>query len=223
MTPNQAFGQGLCLGAGPQPNTLARAGQNRLATPIPLIISEMRIRLQGWHGACEGKVSNGSQRADLVTKTIETISNMKAFRILLTIGAAAASLICPQVVFADTTATVVPPDPNDAGLLNELKGAPANVTALILNFDQISDKTLQQQKALLLKLKTATTTAEREALRALLKENRQDFLAELKVFRHDLRADLQALKGTINHAEVLRILAAAKQAVGPAGPAHKGK
>jgi hypothetical protein len=148
---------------------------------------------------------------------------MKTFRILLTIGAAAASLICPRTVFADATVTVVPQDSNDSSLLNELKGAPANIKALILNFDQIADKYLQQQRVLLLKLKNATTAAEREALRALLQENRQDFLAELKVFRQDLRADLQALKGTISHAEVLRILAAAKQAAGPTGPAHKGK
>ena len=146
---------------------------------------------------------------------------MKTLRILLTVGAAAASLICPRTVLADTT--VVPQDPNDAGLLQDLKGAPANIKALILNFDNISDKYLQQQRVLLLKLKNATTAEEREALRAKLQENRQDFLAELKIFRQDLRADLQALKGTISHAEVLRILAAARQAVGPAGPAHKGK
>jgi hypothetical protein len=145
---------------------------------------------------------------------------MKTFRILLTIGAAAASLICPGMVFADTTVTPVPQDPNDAGLLNELKGVPANIKALILNFDQISDKYLQQQRVLLLKLKNATTAAEREALRAALQENRQDFLAELKIFRQDLRADLQALKRQITHAEVLRILEAAKQAI---GPIHKGK
>ena len=150
---------------------------------------------------------------------------MKTFRILLTIGAAAASLISPRLVFADATVTAVPQDPNGAGLLNELKGVPPNIKALILNFDQISDKYLQQQKVLLLKLKNATTAAEREALRALLQENRQDFLAELKIFRQDLRADLQALKGEITHAEVLRILEAAKQAAhpGPGKPTHKGQ
>jgi len=148
---------------------------------------------------------------------------MKTFRILLTIGAAAASLISPRLVFADATVTAVPQDPNGAGLLNELKGVPPNIKALILNFDQISDKYLQQQKVLLLKLKNATTAAEREALRTALQENRQDFLAELKIFRQDLRADLQALKGELTHKEVLRILEAAKQAIGPTGPAHKGK
>jgi len=150
---------------------------------------------------------------------------MKTFRILLTIGAAAASLISPRLVFADATVTAVPQDPNGAGLLNELKGVPPNIKALILNFDQISDKYLQQQKVLLLKLKNATTAAEREALRTALQENRQDFLAELKIFRQDLRADLQALKGTISHAEVLRILEAAKQAATPGTPpgSHKGK
>ena len=145
---------------------------------------------------------------------------MKTFRILLTIGAAAASLICPRMVYADTTVTVVPQDPNGAAVL---QGIPPNIKALILNFDQISDAYLQHQRVLLLKLKNATTAAEREAIRAQLQENRQDFLAELKIFRQDLRADLQALKGELTHKEVLRILEAAKQAIGPTGPAHKGK
>ena len=148
---------------------------------------------------------------------------MKTFRILLTVGAAAASLICPRMVFADATVTVVPQDRNDADLLRDLKGAPDNIKTLILNFDQVADAYLQQQRALLLQLKTATTDAERAAIRAQLQANRQAFLDELKTFRQDLRADLTALKGKITHAEVLRILEAAKDAVGPAGPRHKGK
>ena len=76
---------------------------------------------------------------------------------------------------------------------------------------------------MLLQLKTATTAAERAAIRAQLQANRQAFLAELKTFRQDLRADLQALKGKITHAEVLRILEAAKDAAGPVSARHKGK
>jgi len=151
---------------------------------------------------------------------------MKILRVLLTVGAAAASLICPHTVFAQATptpATVVPQDRDDRDLLRDLRGAPDNVKTLILSFDQVSDKYLQQQRVLLLKLKNATTDQERAAIREQLQDNRQAFLAELKTFRQDLRADLTALKGKISHAEVLRILDAAKDAVGPVGPRHKGK
>jgi hypothetical protein len=151
---------------------------------------------------------------------------MRTFRILLTVGAAAASLICPRAVFADATPTaptVVPQDRNDAGLLRDLQGAPDNVKTLILNFDQVADKYLQQQRALLLKLKSATTDQQRAAVREQLQDNRQAFLAELKTFRQELRTDLQTLKGKISHTEVLRILDAAKDAAGPVGPRHKGK
>ena len=148
---------------------------------------------------------------------------MKMFRVLLIVGVAAASLICPRTVFAGTAVTVVPQDRNDAALLRDLKGAPANIKTLILSFDQVADKYLQQQRVLLLKLKNATTAAERVAIRAQLQANRQAFLDELKTFRQELRADLQTLKGEITHTEVLRILEAARDAAGPVNARHKGK
>ncbi|MGO8925779.1 MAG: hypothetical protein ACLQU3_02620 [Limisphaerales bacterium] len=148
---------------------------------------------------------------------------MKMFRVLLTVGAAAVSLFCPRTMFAGTAATVVPQDRNDAALLRDLKGAPANVKTLILSFDQVADKYLQQQRVLLAQLKTATTAAERVAIRAQLQANRQAFLDELKTFRQELRADLQTLKGEITHSEVLRILEAAQDAAGPINARHKGR
>jgi hypothetical protein len=148
---------------------------------------------------------------------------MKMFRVLLTVAAAATSLICPCTVFAGTTVTVVPQDHNDRDLLRDLRGAPDNVKTLILGFDQVADKYLQKQRVLLLKLKNATTAAERTAIRQQLQENRQAFLDELKSFRQELRADLQALRGKITHAEVLRILEAAGDAAGPINARHKGK
>jgi hypothetical protein len=147
---------------------------------------------------------------------------MKMFRVLLIVGVAAASLICPSTVFAGTTVTVVPQDRNDAALLRDLRGAPDNIKTLILSFDQVADKYLQQQRVLLAQLKHATTAAERAAIRAQLQANRQAFLDELKTFRQELRADLQTLKGEITHTEVLRILEAAHDAAGPVNARHKG-
>jgi len=139
------------------------------------------------------------------------------------VGATAASLICPPTVFAGTTVTVVPQDHNNAALLRDLKGAPDTIKTLILSFDQVADKYLQQQRALLSQLKTATTAAERATIRARLQANRQGFLDELKTFRQELRADLQTLKGEITHTEVLRILEAAQAAAGPVNARHKGR
>jgi hypothetical protein len=150
---------------------------------------------------------------------------MKMFRVLLMVGAAVASLVCPRTVLADATATtptVVPQDRDDRDLLRDLKGAPPDVKALIINFDQVADKYLAHQRLLLLKLKNATTAEERAAIREQLQDNRQAFLTELKTFREDLRADLAALKGKITHAEVLRILDAAKDAAGGSAR-HKGR
>jgi hypothetical protein len=69
-----------------------------------------------------------------------------------------------------------------------------------------------QQRALLLKLKGASTTEQRQAIREQLQDNRQAFMAELKTFRQDLKSDLTALKGKITHTEVVKILDAAKVA-----------
>jgi hypothetical protein len=138
---------------------------------------------------------------------------MKALRVLLIVGAAAC-LLCPPATLAQstTTPTVVPQDRNDADLLRDLQGAPDNVKTLIVAFDQVADKYLMQQRALLLKLKGASTTEQRQAIREQLQDNRQAFMAELKTFRQDLKSDLTALKGKITHTEVVKILDAAKVA-----------
>ena len=144
---------------------------------------------------------------------------MKTLRILLIVGAAAFLLSPPATLAQSTTpATVVPQDRNDAALLRDLQGAPPEVKTLILAFDQVADKYLAKQRLLLLKLKGATTTEERQAIREQLQDNRQAYLAELKDFRQDLKSDLKALQGKITHAEVLRILEGAKIAIGGAHP-----
>src|SRR5260370_38230323 len=107
---------------------------------------------------------------------------MKPFPLLLTIGAAAASLICPRTVNADDTTPpiVVPQDRDDRDLLQDLKGVPAPVKTLIVNFDQTRDQYLRQQHLLLIKLHKATTPEEREAIRDLLKANREAMMQQFK-------------------------------------------
>ncbi|SRR5258708_760692 len=147
---------------------------------------------------------------------------MKTLRVLVTIGAAAVSLACPRPAQADGTnppPVIVPQDRDDRDLLRDLRGVPDNIKTLILSFDQVRDKYLMEQRLLLIKLRHATTPEEREAIREQLQQNRQQFLTELKAFREQLREDLQAIRGTISHAEFLRIIDAAHDA-GTEGPHH---
>jgi hypothetical protein len=150
---------------------------------------------------------------------------MKTFRVLLTVGAAAASLICPRSLLAQSTTppTVVPQDRDDRDLLRDLRGVPDNIKDLIVNFDAQRDQYLAEQRKLLIELKHATTAQEREAIRDQLQANRQEFLADLRAFRQSLRADIKADKGKITHGELLRILDAARDAAHDGSPRHKGK
>ncbi len=130
------------------------------------------------------------------------------------LGVAALSLLRPPSLSgADTTPpTVVPQDRNDRDILHDLKGVPDSVKTLILKFDQTRDKYLKQQRDLLAELRNATTAEMRQQIRDQLQANRQDFLAELKSFREELKADLAALKDKISHAEFNRIIDAAHDA-----------
>ncbi len=145
---------------------------------------------------------------------------MKTIRYLAVMGMTVASLCGPRSVWAQAAAapaTVVVP--ND-GIL---PGAPAGVKTLIVDFAVTRDKFLAKQDLLLLKLSNATTPAEREQIREQLQDNRDAFLAELKSFRSQLKDDLAALKGKISHAEFLRIIDAAHDAVTEGGfDHHKG-
>src|SRR5260370_38166138 len=153
------------------------------------------------------------------------MSTMKILRLVLTVGATAASLIAPRALLADDTTTppvVVPQDRDDRDLLRDLKGVPDNIKTLILNFDQVRDKYLMEQRLLLIKLRHATTPEEREQLREQLQDNRQQFLTELKAFREQLRDDLQAIKKEITAPEFRRIIDAAHDAATD-GPHHHHK
>ena len=129
-----------------------------------------------------------------------------------------AGLCSPMVLRADSTPTPVPPVvvPHDG----KLAGVPDNIKTLIVNFDQVRDKYLAQQKALLTQLKAATTPAERDQIRQQLQDNRQAFLDALKTFRDQLKDDLTALKGKISHEEFQRILDVAHKVATEGGPQH---
>lgn len=149
---------------------------------------------------------------------------MRTLRILLAASTAAASLISAPMLRAQVTPppTVVPQDRSDKDLLRDLQGAPKDIQTLILSFDQQRDQYLQQQRQLLIKLKNATTDQEREAIRDQLQANRREFLADLKTFRQDLKTDIKADKANITHAELRRILDAARDAATDGSPRHKG-
>jgi hypothetical protein len=154
---------------------------------------------------------------------------MKSFRILLTLTAALANLVCPRSVLAADTPSpssappTVVPQGDDRDLQRDLRGVPDNVKSLILTFDQTRDKYLQQQNLLLIKLRHASTPSEQEQIRQQLQANRQEFLTDLRGFRDELRTDLQALKGKIGHAEFGRIIDAAHNASGEGGHRHRGQ
>jgi len=150
---------------------------------------------------------------------------MKTFRMLIMVGATAASLISPRALMADGTTppTVVPQDRDDRDLLRDLQGVPDNIKTLILNFDAQRDQYLMQQRLLLIKLKHATTPAEREAIRDRLQANRAEFLADLKDFRQDLKADIKADAKNITLSELRRILDAAKDAAREGSHRHRNQ
>jgi ABC-type transporter MlaC component len=99
-------------------------------------------------------------------------------------------------------------------------GVPKEIQSLIDTFNKARDQFLAQQAALLAQLKSATTASEREQIRLQVQANRQSFLATLKDFREQLKAELAALKGKISHEEFLRIIDAAHNAQTEGGIGH---
>ena len=77
---------------------------------------------------------------------------------------------------------------------------PTDLKGLINKFNAERSAYLTQQKELLAKLEKATTPEERAAIRARLQQNRDEFLADLKDFRQDLKQQITQLKDTLNNA-----------------------
>jgi hypothetical protein len=88
---------------------------------------------------------------------------------------------------------------------------PPDIKALIAKFEADRSAFLTEQKALWAKLKGATTEAERQAIRQDLQDNREDFLAEQKQIRQELKHELEALEGKLNNAELARLINEIKQ------------
>jgi hypothetical protein len=148
---------------------------------------------------------------------------MKAGRYLILTGIAVVSLCAPHSAWAQPNATppgatppvvVVPQNGTDLGAV------PKGIKTLILSFDVMRDHYLAEQNILLIKLKNATTAAERQQIREKLQANRQAFLDALKDFRQQLKDELTALKGKISHEEFLRIIDAAHNAITEGGLSH---
>lgn len=90
---------------------------------------------------------------------------------------------------------------------------PADIQDLVKKFEAERSVFLTEQAALLAKLKNATTPAQRAAIRAALEDDRQDFLADLKKFREQLKDEVQALKGKLNNPELARLVAEVKREI----------
>ena len=148
----------------------------------------------------------------------ESSKKMKVIRNLILTGMSLASLIAPRTVAGQSngTAPVAVVPHND----QNLKGAPPQVQTLIRNFNATRDKYLAAQELLLVKLKNATTPAERQQIRDRLQANRAAFMNALTGFRGQLSTELTALKGKISHEEFLRIIDAAHDAATEGGIGH---
>ena len=145
---------------------------------------------------------------------------MKTIRCLILAGITAGSLCAPRTALAQASTPPPPPPVTVAPNDGVLPGVPKEIKTLILDFGAMRDVYLAKQDLLLAKLGNATTAAEREAIREQLQDNRDSFLASLKTFRGKLQDDLTALKGKLSHAEIQRILDAAREAATEGGVGH---
>lgn len=152
---------------------------------------------------------------------------MKSFGILLTLVAVINPVCSPLVLAADTAFTTAPvvmtQETSNHVQQRDLAGLPDNVRNLILTFDQVRTRFLQQQELLLMKLNRAATPEELEQLREQLQANRQQFMADSRSFLTELRNDLQELKGKIGHAEFGRLIDAANSSSSGGGHRHRGQ
>jgi phage tail tape-measure protein len=153
---------------------------------------------------------------------IESSEFMKTIRYWLLAGIAGAILVCAGSLQAQTavTPTTTPTPPATLAPNTGTAGVPSGIQTLITSFDQTRDNYLKTQDSLLLKLKSATTAAERKQLRDQLQANRDAFLATLKGFREQIKDQLAALKGKISHEEALRIIDEAYNAATEGGLSH---
>jgi outer membrane murein-binding lipoprotein Lpp len=139
---------------------------------------------------------------------------MKAIKLLAIAGVAICGLLLPGALQADGTNT--PSKPSVVVLSPNPGKLPADIRALLSDFDAARDHYQAQRKVLLEKLKGATQE-QREEVRAQLQADRQEFLAEVAEFRKELRKEIADLKLKIHDEELLRLIEA-----GQGGGGHKG-
>jgi len=98
---------------------------------------------------------------------------------------------------------------------------PADLQALVKKFEKERKAYLAKQKQLEAALQNATTPEERDAIRAALQTDRDDFLADLKDIRQDLKQEITELKDKLNNAELIRAIQATEESIAPHH--HHGK
>jgi hypothetical protein len=147
---------------------------------------------------------------------------MRTAKTLVFAGLVALALVSHPASAQPTTAAGTN-SPSAPEIVNKGKvPIPSDLQSLVKKFEAERGAYLTQQKELLAKLQKATTPAERAAIRASLQENRDDFLADIKEFRQDLKQQITELKDKLNNAELDRLIEEVKREVA-ANHNHHGK
>jgi len=133
---------------------------------------------------------------------------MKALNILAIITSLGVSILGTPAL-AQSTNNPTPPVIVEKGKVP----IPVDIQDLVKKFEAERSVFLTQQAVLEAKLKNATTPAQRAAIRAALEDDRQDFLADLKKFREQLKDEVQELKGKLNNPELARLVAEVKREI----------
>jgi len=156
---------------------------------------------------------------------------MKSLRTILLVGATVASFLARPVRADDTVDAGGSADANGS-----VNGGGASVSAdasvsasatvvvekgkvgektsqevktLIKAFEAKRDKFVAEEKALTARLKTVSGE-QREFIRDRIQDNRQAFLADVRLLRQELREELNDLKGKVRNDELKRLIDAAK-------------
>jgi hypothetical protein len=127
---------------------------------------------------------------------------MKAIKVLAIAGAIWSAVMAGSVNAQTNAPPPVVVDKYKDNIPAELK----EIKALVTAFEVKRDAYVAEQKALLAKLKNATTDAQRNVIRGQLQDNRQQFMAELRNFREDLHHELQEIKQIVHSQELKRLL-----------------
>jgi len=132
----------------------------------------------------------------------------KRFALALALGLALTSVSSFAQTVSTTNKSPAATPPIVVGGKNSV---PSSLQALVKKFETERGAYLTQEAALLAKLKNATTPAERAAIRKALQENREDFIAQQKQIREDVRQEITELKDKLNNVELDRLIQQVRQ------------